>query len=69
MIDFNNGKEKIVCGCEDFTDDNNVLYEFESLALSTNPDKKIGVDLEDILEVVEESRMIDIIDTREKMHV
>lgn len=61
-----NGKEKIVCGCEDFTDDNNVLYEFESLALSTNPDKKIGAELEDILEVVEESRMIDIIDTREK---
>ena len=25
-----NGKEKIVCGCEDFTDNNNVLYEFES---------------------------------------
>ena len=35
-----NGKEKVVCGCEDFTDNNNVLYEFESLALSTNPDKK-----------------------------
>ena len=61
-----NGKEKIVCGCEDFTDDNNILYEFESLALSTNPDKKIGTELEDILEVVEESKMIDTIDTREK---
>ena len=61
-----NGKEKIVCGCEDFTDNNNVLYEFESLALSTNPDKKIGAELEDILEVVEESKMIDTIDTREK---
>ena len=61
-----NGKEKIVCGCEDFTDNNNVLYEFESLALSTNPDKKIGAELEDILEVVEDSKMIDTIDTREK---
>ena len=61
-----NGKEKIVCGCEDFTDDNNVLYEFESLALSTNPDKKIGTELEDILEVVDESKMIDTFDTREK---
>ena len=35
-----NGKDKIVCACEDFTDENNILYEFESLALSTNPDKK-----------------------------
>ena len=61
-----NGKEKIVCGCEDFTNDSNILYEFESLALSTNPDKKIGTELEDILEVVEESKMIDSIDTREK---
>ena len=35
-----NGKDKIVCACEDFTDENSILYEFESLALSTNPDKK-----------------------------
>ena len=28
-----NENEKIVCACEDFTDKNNVLYEFESLAL------------------------------------
>lgn len=61
-----NGKEKIVCGCEDFTDNNNILYEFESLALSANPDKKIGTELEDILEIVEESKMIDKIKTREK---
>ncbi len=61
-----NGKEKIVCGCEDFTDNDNVLYEFESLALSTNPDKKIDTELEDILDVVEESKMIDTIDTIEK---
>lgn len=61
-----NGKEKVVCGCEDFTDDNNVLYEFECLALSTNPDKKIGTELEDILEVVEECKIIDTIDTKEK---
>ena len=32
-----NSKEKIVCACEDFTDENNILYEFGSLALSTNP--------------------------------
>lgn len=59
-------KEKIVCACEDFTDNDNVLYEFESLALSSNPDKKIGTELEDILEIVEESKMIDTNDTKEK---
>lgn len=59
-----NGKEKIVCGCEDFTDSENELYEFESLALSANPDKKIETELEDILCVVEESRVIDTIATR-----
>jgi len=63
---FYNGREKIVCACEDFTDNNNILYEFESLALSTNPDKKIGTELEDILEVIEESKMIDTVTTKEK---
>lgn len=56
-------KEKIVCGCEDFTDDNHVLYEFENLALSTNPDKKIETELNDIIEVLEESK--NIINTEE----
>ena len=49
-----NGKEKIVCGCEDFTDGNHVLYEFENLALSANPNKKIETELSDIMEVLEE---------------
>lgn len=61
-----NGKEKIVCACEDFTDDENVLYEFENLALSTNPDKKIETELNDIIEVIEESKMINNKETREK---
>lgn len=34
-------KIKIVCACEDFTDNENVLYEFENLVLSTKTDKKI----------------------------
>ena len=59
-------KEKIVCACEDFTDRNNVLYEFENLALSTNPDKKIETELVDILEVIEETKMIIPSDTKEK---
>ena len=50
-----NGKEKIVCACEDFTDSEHVLYEFENLALSTNPDKKIETELTDIMEVLEAS--------------
>lgn len=61
-----NEKEKIVCACEDFTDGNNVLYEFENLALSTNPDKKIESELADILEVVEETKMMIPDDTKEK---
>lgn len=47
-----NGKEKIVCACEDFTDENHILYEFENIALSVNPDKKIETELEDIIEVI-----------------
>lgn len=61
-----NGKEKIVCACEDFTDKINKLYEFESIALSINPDKKIETELNDILEVIEESQNMIPNDTKEK---
>lgn len=47
-----NNKDKVVCACEDFTDSNHELYEFENLALSTNPDKKIQTELNDIMEVI-----------------
>lgn len=49
-----NGKKKIVCACEDFTSGTYFLYEFETLALSVNPDKKIGTEISDIMEVIEE---------------
>ncbi len=52
-------KEKIVCACEDFTTLENQLYEFESLALSTNPDKKIETELSDIMEVIDENKLLD----------
>ena len=61
-----NGKEKIVCACEDFTDNENILYEFENLALSTNLDKKIETEIDDIMEVIEESKMIDTESTKQK---
>ena len=61
-----NGKEKIVCACEDFTDNENVLYEFESLALSANPDKKIETELNDIMEVIEENKMINTQEIKQK---
>lgn len=61
-----NGKEKIVCACEDFTDNEHVLYEFENLVLSTNPDKKIETELNDIMEVIEENKMIDTEETKRK---
>lgn len=60
------GKEKIVCACEDFTDSENVLYEFENLALSTNPDKKIETELNDIMEVIEENKMINTEETKQR---
>lgn len=61
-----NEKAKIVCACEDFTDNDNVLYEFESLALSTNPDKKIETELMDIIEVIDCNNMIDSKKIKEK---
>lgn len=62
-----NGKEKIVCACEDFTDEYNELYEFENLALSTNPDKKIETEISDILNVLEETEGIINVDDVKKM--
>lgn len=61
-----NGKEKIVCACEDFTSDENELFEFEGLALSTNPDKKIDTELSDIIDVIDECKMINSIETKLK---
>ena len=56
-----NGKKKIVCACEDFTDSTHDLYEFERLTLSINPDKKIDTELSDIMDVIFElSRMTTI---------
>ena len=52
-----NEREKIVCACEDFTDRNHILYEFENLALSTNPDKKIETELDDIMDVIDENKI------------
>lgn len=61
-----NGKEKIVCACEDFTSDDSELFEFEGLALSTNPDKKIDTELSDIIDVIEECEMINSSETKLK---
>lgn len=61
-----NEKEKIVCACEDFTDNYNFLYEFESLALSTNPDKKIGTEINDIMSVIYENKLINSEETKQK---
>lgn len=53
-----NSKDKIVCACEDFTDENTILYEFENLALSTNLDKKVETDINDIIEILNESKVL-----------
>lgn len=47
-----NGKDKIVCACEDFTDSESHLIEFENLALSFDLDKKIETELSDIFSVI-----------------
>lgn len=49
-----NGKEKIVCGCCDFTSNDIKLFEFENLALSAYPDRKIDTELSDVLLVIGE---------------
>lgn len=61
-----NRKDKIVCACEDFTDKNHILYEFENLALSTNLDKKIETELSDIMDVIDENKMINSEETKKK---
>lgn len=43
-----------------------MLYEFENLALSTNPDKKIETELRDIMEVIEASGMISTEEIKQK---
>lgn len=64
---YYNDKDKIVCGCEDFTDENHILYEFERMALSINPDKKIGNEIDDIIETFDEMKdIIDVEDTKNK---
>ena len=52
------GKDKIVCACKDFLNNQNILLEFDKLALSTNPDKKIDTELNDIIETINESKKI-----------
>ncbi len=60
-----NDKVKIVCACEDFTSDNVVLYEFENLVLSINPEEKIGTDINGIMDIIDgSSGLIDVEDTR-----
>ena len=62
-----NEKEKIVCACEDFTDSNKVLYEFENLANSNLLDKKVETELSDIIEIINDSNnLINSADTIKK---
>ncbi len=59
-------ENKIICACEDFTDNNHVLYEFEKLAISSNPNKKIETEISDIISVLDEnSHLINISNIKE----
>jgi hypothetical protein len=50
------GKEKIVVGCKDFTQDGGVLYEFSKLANQTTAsDEKLGTTIENVYLIVNSS--------------
>ena len=62
-----NGKEKIVCACEDFTTENKTLYEFENLANSTLLDKKVETEITDIMKIISDNKnLINETDTIKK---
>ena len=63
-----NGKTKIVCACEDFTDEKNKLYEFDTLALSINTDKKIDTEISDIISTLNDLKTIDKKETLNKFY-
>lgn len=61
-----NGKEKTVCACEDFTNNVDILCEFENLVLSYNPDKRIETELSDIMEIINENILLNKENIKEK---
>jgi hypothetical protein len=55
----NNGKEKIVVACKDFTQDGSTLYEFAKIANQTLLDKSIrNVSIEDVYSIIDETNII-----------
>lgn len=55
-----NGKEKIVCACEDFTADGSILYDFCSIknTIIDSEHEGAGTELEDLLETIEKQQFI-----------
>ena len=55
-----NGKEKIVCACEDFTADGSVLYDFCSIknTIIDSEHEGIGTELNDLLETIEKQQFV-----------
>ena len=55
----NNGKEKTVVACKDFTQDGSTLYEFAKVANQALLDKSIrNVSIEDVYSIIEETSII-----------
>ncbi|MCL1873785.1 MAG: HipA domain-containing protein [Clostridiales bacterium] len=53
------GKEKIVVGCKDFTQDGGTLYELSKLAKQiTKSDKKLGATIENVALIINSSQLI-----------
>lgn len=55
-----NGKEKIVCACEDFTADGAVLFDFCSIknTIIDSEHEGAGTELEDLLETIEKQQFV-----------
>ena len=55
-----NGKEKIVCACEDFTVDGSILYDFCSIknTIIDSEHEGAGTELEDLLDTIEKQQFV-----------
>jgi len=52
------GRNKVVVGCKDFTQNGGTLYEFSKLANQTVSDSKLGVSMENVSLIINECNLI-----------
>ena len=61
-----NGKNKIVVGCKDFTQDGSKLHEFSKFVNQVQVEGKEGLTIESVVEVINRSRFVDNKEITEK---